>query len=233
MSIIYFLSDPTNADIKYVGHTIKKANERLNGHLSKARAGGKTHRDCWIRSLLERGLRPKIAFTFDVAVGEDWRLIEQAMINVARLMAWPICNHTDGGEGCQGYRHSPKMKAELSAIKKGKPILHLQNAEAVAKQAASRTGKKLTLEHCANIRKAHTGKVLSPEHRKKLSNVQKGRPARTPHHTAESKEKMRQAKLGKKLSPQHKEAAALAWRLARLAKQKGEAYEETSSIQTS
>ena len=44
---LYYLIDPITNDVRYIGRTKNTLSRRLNGHLSKARKGNKSHKnDC-------------------------------------------------------------------------------------------------------------------------------------------------------------------------------------------
>lgn len=66
---------------------------------------------------------------------------------------------------------TPEMRANLGAVRKGKP----QSPEHVAKRAAARIGKPLSAEHRAKIAKAREGKTASEETRAKMSAAQNKR----------------------------------------------------------
>ncbi len=58
---IYALVDPNTNQIKYIGQTKQRLNERLKSHLMCYSCNGKmTKKDEWINSLLELGIRPEI-----------------------------------------------------------------------------------------------------------------------------------------------------------------------------
>lgn len=67
---LYYLIDPITNDVRYIGRTKNTLNRRLNGHLSKARKGNKSHKNDWIRSILSKGLKPKIA---EIKKVSGWR----------------------------------------------------------------------------------------------------------------------------------------------------------------
>lgn len=63
-----------------------------------------------------------------------------------------LVNHTDGGEGCSGLKHSSETKYKLSIINKG---------------------KTLSKEHKEKMSKSRTGMIRSTETRLKISNSHK------------------------------------------------------------
>lgn len=116
--VIYGLEDPRTNRIRYVGVTVREK-QRLNEHLSRAVTGGKTHRDCWIRSLITLGLRP-VYRVLERGAGEGWQDRERFWISEHRLTG-DLVNHTDGGEGTPGCLPSPELRAKWSAMRKGVP----------------------------------------------------------------------------------------------------------------
>ena len=69
-----------------------------------------------------------------------------------------LCNHTDGGEGLSGFKHSKETCQKIQR----------SNSEQLRKLSEARRGKKLSTEHRANISKSHKGSVFSPEHCKNI-----------------------------------------------------------------
>jgi NUMOD3 motif-containing protein len=152
--LIYVLLDPCfeGWKIRYIGQTIQSLSERLRGHI-KARNRKKTHVSCWIKSLMDQNLEPKI-LPLDVAyTREELDAMEIFYIKYAREMGEDLTNHTDGGRGIKGFRHSP---------------------EEIIKQSKREKGKKLSEAHKQKIANAHKGKIVSQETKDKLSKVNMG-----------------------------------------------------------
>jgi len=117
----------------------------------------------------------------------------------------------------KGYRHSEESKKKMSKNRKGKGGLKGSLHPLFGKHRSEDVKKKLS--------RAHTGKKLSEEHKKKLSELWKGEknPFFGKHHSEETLEKMRGRKVseeskkkmsrahtGKKLSEEHSRKIALA-----------------------
>jgi len=105
---IYALCDENN-QIRYIGKTHTPLNYRLSNHLCEARKNKKTHRCCWIRSLLTRGCKPKIMLIGEV-VGNGSRA-EIAWISYFKSENVKLTNLTGGGDGgnmWDGYQESRK-----------------------------------------------------------------------------------------------------------------------------
>lgn len=195
---IYSLEDPRTGEIRYVGVTFR-VKARLREHMSRAVRGGRTHRDCWLRSLIAAGLRPTCAI-LEQGCDDRWPERERFWIAAHKLM---LTNHTDGGEGTPGYVPTPELRAKWSAMRSGVPypptrrsamLGRRHTAEARAKirlagtgrvmpasmkaaVSAARKGKQLTAEHREKLAVAHRGKVLSVEHRRKIAASTTGRKA--------------------------------------------------------
>jgi len=215
---IYGLVDPTTKELRYVGFTSKLLKYRLSSHISAAKkAKGKRARCLiWIKSLLNKGLKPEI-FEIEKTTKDSWREAEQFWIAYFKSIGADLINHTFGGEGCLGRQHTP---------------------EEIEKRRRANTGKKRSKETINNMKKAaqryytnggqssFKGKTHSEESKKKNSDAKKGKPwnaspetkiARNKkawetrrkrgntHHTEETKERIRQKKLGCKLTEETKE----------------------------
>jgi hypothetical protein len=120
----------------------------------------------------------------DEATAFEYEKAFIAAIGRSDLGLGPLCNMTDGGEGCSGRRHTP---------------------EACLKIAESHRGKKRSPEAVANMRAAQKGRIITPEARKKISASLTGRSS-PPGHMARLAEINRGNKytLGRKFSEDHR-----------------------------
>lgn len=172
--------DPRTQMPRYLGITFR-GKRRYNEHLSRAVTGGKTHRDCWIRSLISQGLRPGWT-VIEFGTGDSWQNRERDLIAEYRLSA-DLVNHTDGGEGSPGYIPSPELRAKWSQMRKGVKYAPGRRSAMLGKRHSfesrekireSSTGRHHTTESKAKLALAHTGKILSAEHIKKLASAKRG-----------------------------------------------------------
>jgi hypothetical protein len=114
-------------------------------------------------------------------------------------------NRTNGGEGSSGLIHSPKAKAKMSAIKKGKnhPFYgKTHSPETKAKMSSASKGKTHSPEARAKIsgKNNHNyGKIYTEEERENLSKKTKGIPKSKEH-----REKISKGKKGKPVSESHR-----------------------------
>lgn len=177
---IYAIEDPRTRIVRYVGVTFRPK-RRLNEHLCRARQGGRTHRDCWIRSLLSLDLQPMLV-QLESGTGE-WREAERRWIAHYRLHT-KLVNHTDGGEGTPGYVPTPELRAKWSLSRRGRRYAagrrsgmfgKTHSPETRARIAAAGEGRVQPPEARAKVSEARRGKPLSPEHREKLSKAKRGR----------------------------------------------------------
>lgn len=109
---IYVLIDPITLKVRYIGRTSTDLNQRLGTHLSKAKNNyTRTHKDNWLRSLLEKGQKPIIRNLCSVDGWQESHQVERFLINryCDRLL-----NHDDRGEGSKNHIVTDKAKRLIS-----------------------------------------------------------------------------------------------------------------------
>src|SRR5688572_16040624 len=95
---IYILKHPDTQEVRYVGKT-KRPKRRFSEHIYvKSLESKKTHLAYWILSLLKDGKKPVMEVVAETE--NDWQSLEQEWIKKFSN----LCNHTEGGEGCHGYK---------------------------------------------------------------------------------------------------------------------------------
>jgi hypothetical protein len=102
---LYSLSDETG--VRYIGITKQKLSYRLSGHLASCRQAFKNkksrhYRHCWIKSLLDRGIKPTMSLIAEFNSSEE---VKQAEINTIKLYK-NLVNGTAGGDGVRDYKFS-------------------------------------------------------------------------------------------------------------------------------
>jgi hypothetical protein len=197
--VVYVLIDPRDDLIRYVGVTVRSKRLRMNEHLSKARKGGQSYRDSWLRQLLDLKLKPKLQ-VIETVDESEWEAAEKRWIKHFKDAGARLTNLTDGGEGNPGYVPTPELRAKWSAIRKGKKyppgrkgamLGKNHDIFARAKISAAGIGRRHTDESKAKLSAAHKGKVLSQEHKAKLRAAKHGKTLAESH-----KRKIREAALG-------------------------------------
>lgn len=131
-------------------------------------------------------------------------LIEEEMIDKYRKLKVLLANFTDGGEGMSGYRFTEDQRARRSELKKGNK---------------NNLGRKATPETRARMSAAQKARTvwpkLSEDHKKKISDFQRGNKWRLGKKVSEENKKKlsafhkgKQHTLGHVLSDSHKEKLA-------------------------
>lgn len=98
---IYTMSDPITLEVRYIGKTKISLAKRRSQHISKARQGV-THRDCWLKSLARKGVKPLIDL-IELVDESEWEERERHWISEYRKTS-RLTNHADGGG-----RNSPAL----------------------------------------------------------------------------------------------------------------------------
>lgn len=166
---VYALLDPETEEIRYIGKTVAALHTRLSQHIYAAKSNKwKSHVNTWIRSVLNRGLRPiakPLTFVDDKEIlsQEEIRLIAYYKKRGARLT-----NLTDGGDGAPGRILSEASRKKMSESHKGQP--------------GHWTGKKRDAETCRKISESNKGKKawnkgipMSEDQKAKISSSRKGK----------------------------------------------------------
>lgn len=176
---IYCLLDPRDKAIRYVGVS-HNGIQRLRAHLSVARRRLPGHKNCWILSLLNDGVKPEYQVV-ESGIGPDWKESESRWIKHFRDSGCKLTNMTEGGEGAPGRILSLESRAKIASGHKGRKVV-------------------FSAEHRKNLSEA--GKRRGPpseEHRKRLSEGQRGsKRAFTEAHKAA----LSISATGRKMSPE-------------------------------
>lgn len=157
MSTIYRLRDPRTNAIRYLGYCSRRPETRLNEHLSRARQGLTTcHRDNWLRSLQDLGLRPRIDVLSDKFPPEKWEQVERYWIAVYRLLGHDLTNVTDGGEGYVNWTEESRKKLSAARMGLRRNIGVPHSPERRAAISRGKTGKKLSEAHRESMKAAYS-----------------------------------------------------------------------------
>ena len=181
---IYGLTDPRTQQLRYVGKS-HNPTKRKRGHLKDP---ARTHKACWIRSLLKEDLAPEVIILEEVHRA-SWEDAEKWWIAYFRSIGADLTNATSGGEGLRdpspetlakmfGHYVSPETKEKIRQKAIGRPSsrkgialtdvtkaklklagqARRHSEETKAKMSATRTGKKHSPETRANIGAGNIGK---------------------------------------------------------------------------
>ena len=110
---IYALIDPVTCKIRYIGRTKNDLIIRLRGHISKSRFK-KTYKDCWISSLKQQNLVPRIKLIKVVNGWSNSHLYEQNLIKKALGFGFKLVNLDDRGEGAKNKIITETQKILIS-----------------------------------------------------------------------------------------------------------------------
>lgn len=147
---IYSLSDPESEEIRYVGKTVDPFN-RFWGHIHEAKnniKGKNEDKAKWIKSLLEKGIRPKLDILEEVLT-EVWEEKEKEWINKYEREGNNLLNKTKGGK--TGII-SENCKIALSKSKnRGRKKGTKHSEETKEKIRAKRALQVITYKHRLNI----------------------------------------------------------------------------------
>lgn len=148
---IYVLKHPITFEIRYVGKTSNKLNDRLSSHIWEARKSGrKNRRIAWIKSILNLELRPIIEEVDFAETNEEANRKERHYISTLQNLV----NSQPGGDGNPpGYkfkkRYVPPKGIQPSHLKEykpwstGKPLPKLVREKISKKQKGITNPKKL------------------------------------------------------------------------------------------
>jgi len=174
MVFIYTLSDPISKEIRYVGKTNYALKDRLAKHLCTKE---RNHRGNWIKSLLNKNLKPVIDL-LEIVADKDWQFIEQYWIAQFKAWGFNLVNLTKGGESgiispqCRKAaieKNTGRVVSEKEKIYKrlnasnSKPVLAIKEGITLefisASEAARSTKSNLAhiIETCQGKRKSHNG----------------------------------------------------------------------------
>lgn len=202
-SYIYVLRDPSNVSkTMYVGWT-EDMTKRYLDHLSEARRGNKRYVYSWIRSLTSRGVKPEMFLEKKLPPFAIWQAEEQATIAHYKAQGIKLCNLTDGGEGCPGYKHTEDSLKRMSQCKTGKPLSDEH------KQAMMRKG--LPIEEIAELYKSGESmlqleRIFGINHNTIRYHLEhSGVELREERFTEAAKQRISESLTGRKLTEEHKQ----------------------------
>jgi hypothetical protein len=157
---VYCLIDPETNEIKYIGITSRSLNKRLKEHIQKSKFK-QTHKDCWIKKLLDKNHIPKIEFLDEV---DDYKFWEPYYISLYKSWGFKLVNSTNGGDYNElsiesKLKISAKLKGNTHGFKTGgipfvKGKKFTIDSEFFKSKPGVKNGSKITEEHKNKIGKA-------------------------------------------------------------------------------
>jgi hypothetical protein len=172
LNFIYALIDPRDKRIRYIGIAVD-VKIRYRAHLRDNYQSPKAN---WIKSLASKGLKPKLKI-LEVTIDRNRELFWIKKYGRDNLL-----NLTDGGEGTLGRIVSKetrdRVSSKLAGVKPCKeafensPVLKpgwYHTKEARRRIVVAQLGGKRSEAAKQRMRESQLGKVLSAEHRKKIS----------------------------------------------------------------
>jgi plasmid maintenance system antidote protein VapI len=119
MFYLYGLFDPTTNDLRYIGKTYD-LKMRLKGHLSKYSLQTKSHKNHWLKSLLEKGLEPTLYVLETYNTEEECYEAEETYIQYYKELGVNLTNNSDGGRGGnKGHKSSEETRKNQSIRNSG------------------------------------------------------------------------------------------------------------------
>ena len=111
---IYILIDPRNNHVRYVGKS-KVYKERMKQHLRPSSLKARTHKNAWLKQLLNEGHQP-IREIIDIVPENEWQFWEKHYICLYRSWGFNLTNQAEGGLGNITLR-TPEFMAKIKATK--------------------------------------------------------------------------------------------------------------------
>jgi group I intron endonuclease len=186
---IYFLIDPENNDIKYVGKTINNVKKRFDQHINRCLKKEHNHKCSWVRLLNSKNLKPILKIE-EVIRSENIKELNNILYKkeqdwIVKLKSkYKLTNLTDGGIGLVGHKFTEEHKRKISkALSGDKNPMYGKDNPFKGKKHTEETKKiisnKLKGNKCSlgvkrsditkkRISESRVGKKLSNETKEKL-----------------------------------------------------------------
>lgn len=130
---IYTLKDPRTDLVRYVGQTIVNPNNRYAQHMYQWKRSKKlTHVNSWIKALYDLNLKPVLEIIEDNINKENLNTKEIETISLFKSCGALLCNHTIGGAGSKGFKHSKESilkRLESISTSKNWKDKHLRHSQ--------------------------------------------------------------------------------------------------------
>lgn len=220
MRYIYKLIDPISDDVRYIGQT-NDINRRYNDHLSSSirenSSQYKTHKSCWIRKLINLGLRPIIEIVQECQTVEESNFLEKFYIEKYTFDGCKLTNSFSNDV----TEFSAETRKKMSDFRIGKSLEEIYGEEIaleLKRKFIDRTSKYFsnrpksdiqrekisnTLKEYFTDKKNHWayGLKMPESHNEKLRIAKLNNPKNVGNRntrTEEQKDNIRKANIGKK-----------------------------------
>lgn len=174
IGFIYTLSHPKTNKIVYVGKTINSLEERLYGHIGDSKRHNR--KICkWINKLTREGLKPIIE-ELDSTNEDQLADLEIFYIELFKFWGFDLKNHTIGGEGLLGFKHSEETNKLTSLRVTGvnNPFYNKTHSqETKNKISKANKNKKMSEEFCNKRSLYMKNNPIKKEIREKIANANK------------------------------------------------------------
>jgi group I intron endonuclease len=145
--LIYALIDPYTNEIRYIGRSASGLKRPTEHSCPKNLESKRTHCVSWIKSL--NGKKPWIKILEKVNSIEELNPAEVRWIAKAKELGWGLTNHTSGGDGTLGFKHTEEAKRKIWEARVGKSPGIVYTEEVRYACGSSMRGKVLSKEQRA------------------------------------------------------------------------------------
>lgn len=115
--LVYALKDPRTQEIRYIGKSTSGMRRALQ-HKDSSSLKKISHKNNWIKSLLDLGLMYKIEILQECLSNDEALQQEVYWIKLYKEMGANLTNLTEGGEGTLGRLYSEETRQQISLGKK-------------------------------------------------------------------------------------------------------------------
>jgi hypothetical protein len=133
---IYTLKDPITNEIRYIGKA-NDPNKRILDHIKECKSSNKSHKISWVKSLLEKNLKPIVEILDEVS-SEEWERCEQYWISQFKSWGFNLTNISKGGYD-NSYKRNDVTKNKMRKSKLGTKLSKSQRdkiSESIKKKAS-------------------------------------------------------------------------------------------------
>lgn len=225
-AVIYTLRCPESGAVRYVGKCVRMK-ARLRQHISDARIGKiKSHKCAWIRSLLNRGLRPVMALDVEIEEWQNWKAVEIERVAYYRGIGCDLTNGTDGGDSPgELTEEGKKILSERASKRFGSPEGRRRQSEFMKKlcqspewraaRDAAAKATRSTPEYKAKMSERAKAKWLEPGYRER--SIASSIAARSdPEYRRRLSESIKRAQSDPAVRAQRAESTRAAWASGRM-----------------